>query len=197
MWSIVIPVKSASVGKSRLAVPGVDRVALARAIALDTIAATLATGHRVVVVTATTEIPHLTEAFGQAPPSCRFVADPGQGLNPAIQAALDVCNGPRAVLLGDLPALRPSDLDAALRTAENADLGMVADAEGTGTTLLTSRGGILTPRFGPASAAKHHAAGHTDLDAPLSVQTDLDTAAHLAAARALGLGPRTAALLSP
>lgn len=38
-WAVVIPVKPGAVGKSRLRLADVDRVTLARAIALDTIAA--------------------------------------------------------------------------------------------------------------------------------------------------------------
>jgi uroporphyrinogen decarboxylase len=41
-WTVVIPVKPSARGKSRLSVEGVDRVALARAIALDTIVAAVA-----------------------------------------------------------------------------------------------------------------------------------------------------------
>ena len=41
-WAVIIPVKPTAVGKSRLELPTVDRVTLARAIALDTIAAAAA-----------------------------------------------------------------------------------------------------------------------------------------------------------
>ena len=41
-WAVIIPVKPSAVGKSRLDLPAVDRVTLARAIALDTIAAAAA-----------------------------------------------------------------------------------------------------------------------------------------------------------
>src|SRR4029453_11451948 len=52
-WTVVIPVKPSARGKSRLNVSGVDRVALARAIALDTVAAAAACESvaQVVVVT--------------------------------------------------------------------------------------------------------------------------------------------------
>lgn len=52
-WVVIVPVKPATVGKSRLADAAVDRAALARAIALDTIAAAAGATRvaRVVVVT--------------------------------------------------------------------------------------------------------------------------------------------------
>src|SRR3546814_13444189 len=52
-WIVIIPVKPADIGKSRLSDAGGDRMALARAIALDTIAAASAATQvaRVLVVT--------------------------------------------------------------------------------------------------------------------------------------------------
>ncbi len=332
-WSLVIPVKPAAVGKSRLSVPGIDREALARAIALDTIdAAARATSvTEVVVVTddpgvraalvcdaatltnspaaravtsahtaaeggiqhaqpddaptrlgapeAGPQRTHPDDAHSQSaadsasaswprhthPDVARtlnaalsgsaadtaaptaipgphqdaararitLVDDPGRGLNPAIAAGLDAATAPlRAAMLGDLPALRPAALDAALdaamplpsgaaRTADatcdddlcgcrgiSADTPTtaqirerptpraVADADGTGTTLLAHAHPDAL-RFGADSYARHLAAGAAPLDVAVgsSLRQDVDTAAHLAAARTLGLGPRTAALL--
>lgn len=241
-WSLVVPVKPAAVGKSRLAVPGVDRAAAARAIALDTLEAASAAGlvAELVVVTddpgvraaleagpesdrpagsdAASRAGHSanyrtarpTDAGGragqQAPPvpgrqRIRFVADPGAGLNAAIAAGLAAATTPlRAVMLGDLPSLRPADLDDALARAAHVSAGdaplTVADADGTGTTLLAhARADVL--RFGGDSYSRHLAAGALALDVPAgsTLRQDLDTAAHLDAARALGLGPRTARLL--
>jgi 2-phospho-L-lactate guanylyltransferase len=71
----------------------------------------------------------------------------------------------------------------------------VADARGTGTTLLaTAPGRPVTPRYGQASAAAHRAAGAVELtgDWP-SLRTDVDTPADLRSAAELGLGPATSA----
>ncbi len=49
---------------------------------------------------------------------------------------------PRAALLGDLPALRPEDLAAALGPRRPVERAVVADAEGTGSTLVTAGPGV-------------------------------------------------------
>lgn len=101
-----------------------------------------------------------------------------------------------AVLLGDLPALRAKDLVAALGRAAEHSRALVPDAEGTGTVLLTATDGPPEPRFGPGSAQRHAVdAVRLDLDLP-SLRRDVDTAADLAAAVALGVGPHTARALS-
>ncbi|WP_261166907.1 2-phospho-L-lactate guanylyltransferase [Microbacterium sp. Marseille-Q6965] len=217
-WSVVVPVKPAAIGKSRLVVPDVDRAALAAAIALDTIAA-VTRARLVAEVVVVTDDPGVraelaamhNEGDGVAddpgsgpvwrddPSSCtvRAVADPGGGLNAAIAAGLDAASGAaRAALLGDVPALRPADLDAALTLAGAGGAAAVPDAEGTGTTLLAhAREEIL--RFGPDSFARHLAAGARGLDVPpgSSLRRDVDTLAQLEAARRAGLGPRTRAIL--
>jgi 2-phospho-L-lactate guanylyltransferase len=72
----------------------------------------------------------------------------------------------------------------------------VADAPGTGTVLLTAPPGVpLDPRFGVGSAAAHRASGAVPLTGPWpSLRRDVDTAADLADAARLGLGPATRAL---
>ncbi|MFT4219343.1 MAG: 2-phospho-L-lactate guanylyltransferase [Microbacterium sp.] len=196
-WAVVVPVKGN--GKSRLAVPGLDRAALARAIALDTIEAVAAAALVTTVVVVTDDAE--TTATLAGIPKARAVAEPApRGLNPAIAYGLDAAGDTaRAVLLGDLPALRPDDLDAALRLAADVELGAVADAEGTGTTLVTTRRGIpFSPAFGEGSFVRHVAQGCVALgirDAS-TLRRDVDTAAQLADAASRGLGPRTAALLA-
>jgi 2-phospho-L-lactate guanylyltransferase len=72
----------------------------------------------------------------------------------------------------------------------------VADAGGTGTTLLTAVGVALDPRFGRGSAAAHRAGGARELTGPWpGLRRDVDTAEDLRAAALLGLGSRTARLL--
>jgi 2-phospho-L-lactate guanylyltransferase len=104
---------------------------------------------------------------------------------------------PVAALTGDLPALRPAELTAGLSEAGAAGgRAFVPDASGAGTTLLTApSGAALRPRFGPGSAAAHASSGATPLLGPWpSLRRDVDTAADLAAAAVLGLGPHTARL---
>ncbi|WP_240658824.1 2-phospho-L-lactate guanylyltransferase [Microbacterium sp. CPCC 204701] len=198
----MVPVKSAARGKSRLDVAGIDRAALARAIALDTLEAATAC-ELVAQVVVVTNDPALARESA-AIPALRFAPEGDtRGLDAAVatgMAAMDPNERmPRAALLGDLPALRPADLADALRAAASVDRGVVSDAEGTGSTLVTARAGVpWTSSFGDGSFARHLELGCT----PLAVQDastlrrDVDTADQLDAARALGLGSRTAALLS-
>lgn len=191
---VIVPVKPAAHGKSRLAAPGADRIALARAIALDTIAAAVAVA-QVVVVTSDAVTAEAAARLGAS-----IVADPGGGLDAAVAAGAEAA-GPevlRAALLGDLPALRPADLSAALTLAATMTRGVVADAEGTGSTLVTAAPGVAwRSAFGDGSLARHLALGCTPITAApdSGLRRDVDTAEQLGAATALGLGTRTAAVL--
>jgi 2-phospho-L-lactate guanylyltransferase len=216
-WVVVLPVKRLAAGKSRLrgAVTGVRHERLALALVLDTAAAALASPAvaRVMAVTDDPEVAAALAALG-----ADTVPDPpGAGLNAAFAHGASLAGGaPVAALAGDLPALRPAELAAALRAAEAlqaqaraqppgaagrgyaaAGRGFAADADGTGTVLLTApAGGQLDPRFGPGSAAAHAASGAVPLDGAWpGLRRDVDTAADLAAAAVLGLGPHTAELL--
>ncbi len=190
---VVIPVKPPVHGKSRLAGAASDRARLARAIALDTIDAARHVC-AVVVVTADAEIAAAARGLG----ATVVWEDAPAGLNAAIARGMDAAGpGHRAALLGDLPALRPADLAAALRVAASVDRAVVPDAEGTGSTLVTARYGAgWASAFGDGSFARHVALGCTVLDVPdaSTLRRDVDTPAQLDAAAALGLGPRTAAL---
>lgn len=106
-----------------------------------------------------------------------------------------------AALTADLPALSPSELAAALRSAAPGDTparaSFVPDAAGVGTTMYAvPPGGEFRPLFGGASRARHAAAGAVELafGDMTGLRRDVDTPDDLRAALALGAGPRTAAL---
>jgi 2-phospho-L-lactate guanylyltransferase len=194
-WTIVIPVKAPAAAKTRLAaaVPPALRAELARAFALDTIAAALAARSvsRVIVVG---DDPSLADG-------AEFLAEPegAQGLPAAIRngvgGARSVSSVPVGVLLGDLPALTPDELDAALDAAAGHPLAFVRDAEGMGTTLATATAGtVFEPRFGLDSAALHVADGYVELAASAGLTHDVDTVEGLAEALALGVGRHTSAI---
>lgn len=196
-WHVVLPVKGSVGAKTRLAPPpGVDRGALALAMAADTLAAVclVVPAARVVVVTSDPAVAAPARRTG-----ARVVADPGTGLVAAVGAGLGSlpAHEPRAVLLGDLPALRPEALVAALMAASGHRRSFVADRRGSGTTLITAAAGAEHhPRFGEGSAARHEAAGYSrlEVEAP-TLRTDVDDAADLLAVLRLGCGPATTALL--
>jgi 2-phospho-L-lactate guanylyltransferase len=204
-WTLVIPVKRTAIAKSRLA-PAYPqhRPELARAFAVDTTAAALASPlvQTVLVVTDDPLVAADVTAAG-----ARVVPDlPAAGLNEALLhgatvAAADFCdNGTNGVvaLSADLPALRPAELTATL-AACTAPRSFVVDLPGTGTTLLAAAPGVpLDPRFGVGSALAHQASGAVpiELTAIESVRRDVDTAADLAHAVQLGVGPATADVMS-
>jgi len=199
-WTVIVPLKPPAVGKSRL---GAD-VLLARAIALDTVdaaSAALQVG-RVIVVTADDSL--ASELDAMAGVEVALESRPA-GIASAIRRGLEhvaISPGdePRAALLGDLPGLRPAELDAALTAAGEVDRAFVRDAEGSGTTLVTARLGIaLVERFGADSAEAHRAAGLVELDVPVfsGRRNDVDDPGQLAELIARWIGPRTRARSLP
>ena len=151
-WHLVVPVKGGATAKSRLhPPPGVGREDLALALATDCLTACCAgmPSGRVLVVTSDERVREVARALG-----AEVVADPGAGLDAAVLAGRDavVARSPRAavaVLLGDVPSLRPADLRAALPAAAEHPRAVVPDASGTGTVLLTTlTGADLAPSFG-------------------------------------------------
>lgn len=186
-WTIVVPVKGTAAAKSRLK----GTAGLAQAIAIDTIAAVVAASRvaRVIVVTSADAAPF--EELG-----AEVVVDSGAGLNAAVRLGIAGAVGPVAALLGDLPALRPNELDVALSLAEAHELSFVADADAEGSTLIAAlRPDLHNPAFGAGSRAAHRAAGYVELsvEASSGLRRDVDTAEQLASL-AGRLGPLTAAL---
>ncbi|MFG6503938.1 2-phospho-L-lactate guanylyltransferase [Microbacterium sp. P05] len=199
-WVVIVPVKPASLGKSRLTDAVADRTVLARAIALDTIAAASAAleVERVIVVTDDSD---LASAIKRMPGVEAVREGDARGLDAAIATGAAVAgpDAPRAALLGDLPSLRPADLDAALEAASTVERGVVADTEGVGSTLVTARAGATwISAFGDDSFSRHQLLGCTVLDVPVdsTLRRDVDTSEQLNEASALGLGERTAAVLA-
>jgi 2-phospho-L-lactate guanylyltransferase len=204
---LVVPVKVLRLAKSRLvgaADGGVGNprthAALALALAMDTLAAARATPcvRRVLAVSSDPAVTAALAADGvEVAPD-----DPGAGLNPALRYGArllrrDDPSARVAALQADLPALRPDELEAAISSA-GSQRAFCPDRQGTGTTLLVAAPGReLDPRFGVGSAAEHAASGAVRLEGPWpSLRCDVDTADDLAAAVALGLGQRTAAVLA-
>lgn len=189
----MLPVKALPAAKSRLLPASADPAThhrLVEAIRVDTMSAAR-TAEGVARVLVVTDRPGLRAALVQTRP----------GLNAALAEAAEhaAASWPDdgvAALVGDLPALRPHELAAALFAAAAQPRSFVADAADTGTTLLAALPGTsLRPAFGPGSAARHGMAA-ARLEAGPGLRHDVDTAADLAAAARVGLGPATAAVLA-
>jgi len=200
-WAVVIPVKVLARAKSRIApLAGPRRAELALAMASDTVGAVVASqvAARVLVVTDDPVAAGELAAVGAT-----VVPDePGVGLNAALgygaaRAQRFWPGTALAALSADLPALRASEVDTALRTASAWPQAFVPDLQGSGTTLYTAApGAAFRPGFGPESRLRHAEAGAAELLPPgvAGLRRDVDTPEDLRDASRLGLGPRTAAL---
>jgi 2-phospho-L-lactate/phosphoenolpyruvate guanylyltransferase len=202
-WTLVVPVKPAAVGKSRLAPFARDRRSeLARAMALDTVSAAVACD-RVAEVLVVTRDRESGEALAETG-AIVIPDEPERGLNAALgygaTAAWERRPGCRiAAMLADLPALRPDELVAVLDAALAYPSSFVPDADEAGTTVYCATlPSAFDPRFGPASRTEHRRAGAVELALPniATVRRDVDTEADLRAALRLGVGPRTQAALA-
>ncbi|MET0520926.1 MAG: 2-phospho-L-lactate guanylyltransferase [Jiangellaceae bacterium] len=197
IWTVVIPVKRLGLAKTRLrgAVPPDRHPQLALAMVRDAAAAVVSTASvaDLLVVSDDPDVAAVVRDLG-----ARVVPDPGGGLNAAMQFGADEAAGlslHRAVIAGDLPALRPEQLDDAL--SQVSGRSFVPDAAGIGTVLLAAPPRCpLDPRFGGHSAAAHVNSGAARLsgDWP-GLRQDVDTAADLEAVFALGAGRWTGGLL--
>jgi 2-phospho-L-lactate guanylyltransferase len=198
-WSVVIPVKLLQSAKTRLDVFGpTDRAELARAMALDTIAAAIECAEVAEVVVVTDEV--TVDAAARELGAVVVRDEPAAGLNAALEYGAEVAgerrpNGGVVALAADLPAMRASELAAVLTDAAAEARAVVADADGDGTVALTARSGErLAPAYGTGSFARHqqHGAVPLGVDVP-GLRRDVDTVADLRAALRLGCGPRTTA----
>jgi 2-phospho-L-lactate guanylyltransferase len=198
---LLVPVKPLAQAKTRLLGAADDgagspqaHAQLALALVRDTLAAAAgATTVRRVIAVCSDELVRAVLAEDRV---ATIVDQPAAGQNAALRHGEAVLRtgdltGAVGALPGDLPALRPEELDCALRDGLTACARVFcADRSGTGTTLLLAPPGLpLDPRFGPGSAAAHHATGARELSGAWpGLRCDVDTADDLAQARDLGVG---------
>lgn len=192
MFAVLVPLKRPDRAKTRLARSGVaEHQRLAVAFAWDTIAAAAASP-------LVQDVWVVTDAADLVPADAHHLPDEGDGdLNQALARAAAAIRRTQpslgvAALCADLPALNPADLTEALK-ASGAARSFVADAAGTGTTLLIAPSDTdLDPAFGEGSAGRHADSGATPLTASLiTLRLDVDTAEDLERARAVGVGDHT------
>jgi len=198
----LVALKRTDVAKSRLAmVPDPLRRRLAWTMALDTLRALTA----VLPVIVISNQPELAARLSREQISARVLAEPViAGMNAALRhgekAAAMAGFSSTLACVGDLPALRPDSIRAVLAAAINGGRAFVADASGTGTTILIAADTELEPHFQGRSAAGHResgavALGAAELGGPLAdARRDVDSDVDLYDAYFIGLGPSTAQL---
>lgn len=202
-YGVVVPVKRLAAAKSRLAPLGDDvRRELVGAFVTDTVSALLDTPcvARVLVVTDEVVLATWLAGLGVAAIPDASSHDLNETLAQGAAELLRRDGGLRpAAVCADLPALRPEELSDVLATVERDRAAFVADAAGVGTTLYTAPDlAAFEPRFGFRSREAHLAAGAVELDttsAP-SLARDVDTPEDLRSAVELGVGNRTAFVLT-
>jgi len=201
-WTVVIPVKELAAAKTRLAdIPGLgpsSRIAIALAFACDTVAAARACPivQSVLVVTADDTVAAAVRALG-----AEVIVEVGVGLNAAVNLGAETAGRAGAVriaaLVGDLPALRPQDLTAALQAGPAAGRFHVSDDANVGTTLLAAVGEPLNAHFGQDSNQRHIQSGSLQLsDVGASLRLDVDTRGDFRRACELGTGKYTSRLVA-
>jgi len=200
-WRVLVPLKRPAIGKRRLlgaTRDAADHEQLVHAMQLDTLDAVLAVATHPLVA----GLSVVAGPLGiRLPAGIELLPDTGGGLNPALADAAGKL-GERypdvgvVALVGDLPALRPADLLAALGEAQRHRRSFVRDLAGTGTTLLAAATGVpLDPRFGPDSARRHAESGAVELSAATSLRADVDSGEDLRFCLQLGAGLLTAQML--
>ncbi|KQR50856.1 hypothetical protein ASF88_16645 [Leifsonia sp. Leaf336] len=197
---MILPLKEPLQGKSRLTGRS---VALAEAIAVDTVSAVVAAAsvEHVLVVT---DWAGARVALSGLAASGRIVIVAGapDGLNPAVRFGMLYCRShwaesPVATMVADIPGLDSSELDAVLAEAGTVALGAVADSDDVGTVLITAQPNTdVSPAFGGASFQRHRELGHVDLTpfAGPTLRRDVDGWDHLA--RPGSTGARTSMQLA-
>lgn len=202
-FTVVYPVKPWRLGKSRLALDSRPRQELARAFALDVldVLREVEAVEHVLVVSDEGELRSAANRIGATVLSDRPLVS-NDSLNDAIRAGARWAVvrrplSPIVVVPSDLPALTPEALAGALASGSDGDRAFVPDAWSRGTTLLIAPDPVqLVPDFGGHSAQRHAAAGYRELtDCDPRVRTDVDTIEQLRAARHLGLGSRSTAVV--
>ncbi len=190
-WTILVPLKSTTRGKSRLDVPADLRRQLALAMALDTVSAAAACAPVVAVVDDESDAAVLARISG-----VRVHLTSVSGLNESIRDGLKALpglsrrptagrpgvTGKVAVLPGDLPSLHAGELGQVLERCARHRFSVVADHQGVGTTLLAATDlGSLEPQYGPESYRRHRQSGAAAIELPSgsSLRWDVDVVVDL------------------
>lgn len=195
--TVVIPIKSFTSGKGRLAgvIDEATRSRLSRALAGHVTATVAATGRTPLVVTGDADV-----ARWAGTSRYTVIDDPGDGLSTAARVGVSLAidrSEPWLVLHSDLPWLTADDVDAVARPIEEGGSALAPSSDG-GTSAIGASGPI-TFRFGSSSFHRHLAAlSDASIVARPGLLLDVDDPADLRAAMGSARGAwLDEALLSP
>jgi 2-phospho-L-lactate/phosphoenolpyruvate guanylyltransferase len=192
--TVVIPFAGAE-GKTRLHSSRRVRVALAKAMLRDVLAACVAVGRTRVVT------PDEEGALAAVEAGAEVVSDPGGGQGAAVQAGLDgVAADGILVVNADVPCVVPHDLRSLLAATPASCLALVEALDGTTNALSLPSVEAFAPLYGPSSADRFRAhAASLGLEAVVvalpNLADDVDTMGDLRRLQ-LRAGPRTQACLA-
>ena len=197
--TVLIPYRGGSQSKTRLRLAQGERSLLGRAFLFDTLLACSASPlvREVHVIGETSCPPNAPEINSKV---SLWYARETSGLNRDLACAADSLArpGPIAVVLADLPSLRPESLTEALARASEHNSATVSDHHEIGTTMLFAQHkAAFRPSFGHGSHKRHVVQGSIAL-ARVSprLKLDVDTQEDLAMAAKLGVGRYTLDALS-
>lgn len=185
-WTVVMPLKSSSRGKSRLDLPADLRRRLVLVMATDAVGAVAGApgvARVLLVVEDAADARTIAAAVRAAaapghPAPVQAHVTTATSLNEAIRDGLaHAGDGPVAVLPCDVPSATAAEIAAALAQARHHGQAVVADAAGVGTTLLTALRPVdLRPRYGVDSWRRHVEDGAVPLDLPATsgLRRDVD-----------------------
>lgn len=204
-WRAIVPFRGHQDAKSRFSDFPFSGAMLAWAMLEDLLTALRnAASIREITVVTSISAGEITESF---PDIACIQEPPAIGLNPAIalaatQAAQSGTTG-TMVFLGDLPCIRPADVDH-IGGMGISQPSFIPDAAGTGTTLWCAPHPFpVQTHFGRHSRAAHRAAGCTELGTGNSaapwprLRRDVDTRVDLWDAHRIGVGATTHAIIAP
>ena len=164
MIAAVVPVKALAASKSRL-FPELERAAIERlslAMMGDVVEALSRVRGiaQVVVVTPDVAVARAAEAVGAT-----ALLRPDPGLNEAIEAAAEevvaTAGDGVLVVLGDVPAIVPSEVEALLAALDGPGVALAPASDGGTSALLRVPRDAIPARFGPDSAKLHREAAET------------------------------------
>lgn len=205
MTQVVIAVRGGANAKSRCAsvLSATDRDALTALMLSDMLAALGQTRgvSEVWVVTPTPSLARLAAAEG----ALVILQGPPGGLNPAFRQALGEITdrapyAAAALLPGDLPLLKPNELEAAIALSRSHQVVLAPSPDGGTGALILTAGSTLDPAFGTGSFARHAAAARRreltlGVIEATSLSLDADRPDDLLAILDQGPDTRTAAFL--